>query len=468
MLRLTRDSAIYSLGAVTGKAVAIVLVPIVTRALSPDDYGRLEVLSTLGSALVSILLLGIDRAALRLAFTAESDRRRLLASWYALAAAIVVPPALVAVALARPLSEAMFASAGYTLAVASVGAVVALGTFQFLALAVLRADRRPVAYAALSGGGLVLNAALVAALVLTTGATVGGVLAAYAVSLLVGAVVGVFLVRDSIRARPSLAFARRLLLLGLPLAPTVAAIWLAELANRAILLGTAGAAEVGFLGLGLRFASIASLAVGGLQLAWEPHAYAAGSSSAALARLANDARRALIGVATVVVAIALTGPELIGALSGPAYLPALPALGAALVAALAAALFVVTTTPSLLAGAMRDVGIASLAGSAMVVAGTLALAGPLGAAGAAAGLAFGQLAAALVAAWSGRRHPGLPVAWARTGTLLMLAAAVAVLATTLGSGPVERLALGLAFAAALYLEGSLASLVRRPFGRIRA
>ena len=119
MLRLTRDSAIYALGAVAGKAVGVVLLPVLTRALSTDDYGRLEVLSTLGSALISALLLGIDRAALRLSFSEEGEvRRSLLSTWYGIATALVLPPALVCLLFAAPISAVLFGNADYARAVA--------------------------------------------------------------------------------------------------------------------------------------------------------------------------------------------------------------------------------------------------------------------------------------------------------------------------------------------------------------
>src|SRR3954451_5181285 len=74
--RLSRDSLVFSLGAFAGKAAALVLLPILTRVLSTDDFGRLDVLSALTSALISVLLLGLDTAALRQFFDLDSDDER--------------------------------------------------------------------------------------------------------------------------------------------------------------------------------------------------------------------------------------------------------------------------------------------------------------------------------------------------------------------------------------------------------
>src|SRR3954465_13795473 len=74
--RLSRDSLVYSLGAFAGKAAALVLVPILTRVLSTEDFGRLDVLSALTSALISVLLLGLDTAAVRQFFDLSNEDER--------------------------------------------------------------------------------------------------------------------------------------------------------------------------------------------------------------------------------------------------------------------------------------------------------------------------------------------------------------------------------------------------------
>lgn len=466
MLQLTRDSAIYALGAVAGKAVGLLLLPVLTRALAPEEYGRLEILSTLGSALISALLLGIDRAALRLSF-AEGDaaRRSTLTTWYLMATALALPPALLLVVAAGPVSAVLFGDPSAETAVALVGWITLLGTYQVVALTILRAERRPAAYAALSGGALLLNAALVIAGFAVVPAAVDLVLLAYALSLGAGAIAGAALVRRVAFGRPSRGAVSSLLALGLPLAPAVVATWLAEFLNRAIVLGTAGPLEVGYLGVGLRFASIAGLAVAGLQLAWEPHAYAHGGAAAGLRPLAQDARRALVGVAALVAALGLVSREAVLLVSGGTYLPAVPALGFSLLAVLATGATIIAMTPSLLAGAMRDVGAATLGGIAAGVAATLLLAGPYGAAGAAAGIAFGQAISALAVGWLGRARSEIALPWPRILVVAGASVAVTLASTVAEATPALRALLAAAFVLVLLAEGSvrqaLASLVTR-------
>jgi O-antigen/teichoic acid export membrane protein len=468
VLRLTHDSAIYALGAVAGKGAALVLLPVLTRSLSTEEFGRFEVLSTLGTALVVALLLGLDRAALRLAFVERGEARRaMFGSWWAIATVVLLPPAVVLVAAARPISAALFGDPMYTGAVALVGVIALFNTYEVIALTALRAEQRPGAYALLSGGGLILNAALVIGLIVAFGARAELVLLAYAVSVVVAAVVGGALVRRVAMARPSRRAIRSLFALGLPLAPAVAATWAAEFADRAILLGLAGPTEVAYLGFGLRAASVAGLAVTGLQLAWEQHAYGLGTAPASLARLADDARRSMIGVALVVAAVALVAREAVLIVAGSTYLPALPAIGLCFVAIIGSALFVITTTSSMLASAMHEVGAATLVGVGVTVGGTLILAGPYGAAGVAAAIAVGQVSAAFAAGWLGRGRVAIPLAWIPTAAVLAASAAVALASTMVETPLGLRAVMGGAFALALFAEGSVGAVTGRLLRQVR-
>ncbi len=468
VLRLTRDSAIYALGAVAGKAVAVALVPVLTRSLSPDEFGRFEVLSTLGTALIWALLLGLDRAALRLAFNGDiTQRRTLFGSWYAIATALALPPSVLLVAAAGPISAALFGNAAHASAVALVGAIAVFGIYEAIALTVLRVLRRPGLYAAVNGARLVLNAALVVAVIVAFGASVELMVLALALSFAASAIAGAGLVRYTVLGRPSLRASRALFRLGLPLAPAVAANWIAEFAIRAIVLGLAGPTEVAYLGLGVRVASIAGLAIGGLQLAWEPHAYDLGATPTSRRQLAHDARRALVAVAAVTALIALLSRELVLVLGGPAYLPALPAVGFCLIAVLGGMIFIVTSTPSMLDTAARDVGIAILLGIGASMLATVALAARFGGAGAAAGIALGQVTSVLAMAWVGRYRSPVPIAWRPTASVLIAAAAVALASTVVDTSPAARGAVAALFAVVLVAEGTVAAMTGRLIRHVR-
>jgi O-antigen/teichoic acid export membrane protein len=59
---LGKDSVIYGLGGVLAKSVSIITIPIYTRIFTPEIYGRLDMLITLGSFLVLLMVMGTDSA----------------------------------------------------------------------------------------------------------------------------------------------------------------------------------------------------------------------------------------------------------------------------------------------------------------------------------------------------------------------------------------------------------------------
>ena len=57
--RLARHSAIYGLGGVISRVVAVFLLPVYTRYLEPSDLGAVGVLIALTAVLVTIMRGGI-------------------------------------------------------------------------------------------------------------------------------------------------------------------------------------------------------------------------------------------------------------------------------------------------------------------------------------------------------------------------------------------------------------------------
>jgi len=445
---LTRTSAVFALGAVLGKVVGLVLLPVLTRLLTPAEYGSMDVLMSLGTALTAGLLLGLDVAALRLYFDQpdREARRRLFGTWYAIALAVTVVAGIVVALESGNISSRLFPGAGLQPAVLAISVIVVAQTLQVIALTVLRAEGRAGWYAAISGGVLVLYAALAVWLLHVWQADANAVLVAWALALVIAAIVGALLVRREAFGRPAVQLGRALLWLGLPLAPAVAASLGADFVNRTILLTAGGAADVAYFTVAVRFASVAGLAVAAFQLAWQPRAYAMGRTYAAGVRLAADARWIVAIVCAVVVALAVAGPELVTVAAGAQYITALPALGFSLVAVLGAALYLVASLPSAVVRMTRDLAVATGVAVAVAVVGNLVLAPLWHSTGTAAAVAAGQFGAVVVVGWLGLRRWRLPVDWARIGALVTVTAVSALACTTLvGNGqPIVRLILGIA------------------------
>ena len=60
--KLFKDSAIYGLGAILIKSLAFFTLPIYTRVFTPEEYGVIEMFTTIGSLLSIIMTMGLDSA----------------------------------------------------------------------------------------------------------------------------------------------------------------------------------------------------------------------------------------------------------------------------------------------------------------------------------------------------------------------------------------------------------------------
>ena len=91
MKRLGRHSAVYGLGGIVSRVIAVFLLPVYTRYLDPDDFGAVGVLLALSAVLVTILRAGISSAFFRFTFDSNDPERRLLvlrtSFWFTMASA---------------------------------------------------------------------------------------------------------------------------------------------------------------------------------------------------------------------------------------------------------------------------------------------------------------------------------------------------------------------------------------------
>src|SRR5438132_543977 len=117
--RLTRDSLVFALGAVAGKAIGFLMLPVLTRLLTPSEFGRFDVISALVGAGVSTLILGMDVATTRLAFDERTqDRRALFGTWYAIAGIVVLPVAAILILASGPISQVLLGESAHAPAIA--------------------------------------------------------------------------------------------------------------------------------------------------------------------------------------------------------------------------------------------------------------------------------------------------------------------------------------------------------------
>src|SRR5437868_13337955 len=89
--RLAPHSAIYGLGGLVSRILAVLLLPLYTSYLTTADYGKIETLVAASTVLVIVLRLGISSAFFRFYFDSTDAEHRVLvvrtSFWFTMASA---------------------------------------------------------------------------------------------------------------------------------------------------------------------------------------------------------------------------------------------------------------------------------------------------------------------------------------------------------------------------------------------
>src|SRR5215471_8835513 len=185
--RLAQHSAIYGIGGLVSRILAILLLPLYTKYLPPDAYGRVEIV-TAAIAVVSIVLqLGISTAFFRFYFDSKDPARRLVvvrtSFWFTMGTATL--GLALGVIFAAPIAHVLQLGDDVSLVRAGAVGLWAQTNYQQLT-ALFRVEERSVAYAIASVANVLIT---VAAMVLFVAVFQWG-----AIGLIVGNFVGTLVV----------------------------------------------------------------------------------------------------------------------------------------------------------------------------------------------------------------------------------------------------------------------------------
>lgn len=318
---LLKSSGIYIGAALLNALFPFLLMPLLTRALPPDQYGvvgTFAALVNLGSVLVGLSTHGLISA--KFFGSKPADFARCVTACLVIAAitasVLLLGLPLVHGAIAR--TSGVVSGWQWTIVAASTG--------QFMiavALAVCQIRGQALRFGALQVANTALNMTLTLILVLGMDMGWQGRALAHAVVALSVGFVGLLMLRHS----KSLAFTVRksdlfeVLRFGLPLVPHAAAGVLMGSVDRLVLTGLVGPAASGQYFVAFQVASIVTLVSAALNQAWVPWLYKRLS-------LGNDQSKKEIvsvtyiifgGVILIGLAVAVMSPLLIKFLAGDSY-----------------------------------------------------------------------------------------------------------------------------------------------------
>lgn len=319
--RLAQHSAIYGLGGLVSRFVALLLLPLYTRYLTPADYGAVETLVALAAILATILRLGIASAFFRFYFDSTDPAHRLrvvrTSFWFTMTMATL--GLVVGLALAGQISEWLFdTNDRATLVRMAFVLLWAQMNFEQMT-ALFRVEERAVAFTAATLANLVITvtATIVFVVVLDWGATgviagnFTGTLAVYA-ALLVYRHEQLGLTLD----RPLL---RRMNRFGLPLVPSMLALWMLNFGDRFFILKLSDASEVGVYSIGSRIASAMVLLLTAFRAAWPAFAFSIEDDERARRAYSYVLTYLLFVASWAALALGLLAPWIVEWLTTPAF-----------------------------------------------------------------------------------------------------------------------------------------------------
>jgi O-antigen/teichoic acid export membrane protein len=434
--RLGKHSAIYGIGGLIQRIVAVLLLPILTHYLSPADYGAIEALVALTAVIFALLRAGIQSSFFRFYFRAETDPERLTivrtSFWFTMGAATI---ALVAGEIFAPqIAQLLYKSHEHVdlVRAAFVGLWATMNYDQLTAL--FRVEERSISYSIASLANVFLTITMTLLLVIVfdqgpRGVIVGnfsGTLAVYVVLLAYR------------RAQLGLEFNggvfRNMIEWGMPLVPSVIALNAIDFADRFLLVRIKGTHELGLYAIGVRIAAALLFVLAAFRTAWPAFAYSI--------REDNEARRTYGFVLTYVtffsswaaLGLGLTAPWLVRLLTQPEFYA-----GARVVPILSFA-FVVFGAYVVVVTSIGRVG---RRGSNWIITGIAAIIGVLlnlalipafGMTGAAVSMLLSYFVIFLGMTWKAQRVFHVHYQWRRLGTAAGTAAALTVIGKLVDGG----------------------------------
>ncbi|HEV2775110.1 MAG TPA: lipopolysaccharide biosynthesis protein [Solirubrobacteraceae bacterium] len=430
--RLLAGGAAYQASSVLSAVLALVTLPLYTRALTRADFGIAETLLTF-IILASILLrLGLGEAFVRFYFqTPEAQRDHLARTTTATVLLVTTIAALLGALLAGPLSVLLlgFEDAGLM-------RIALLGLWSFtnleIAYALLRVEERRRTYVVASLCNVLLTVALTVALVVALDGGARGYLAGNYVASTVVLLGLWWLLRSRIgpriggEQRLPLRPLRPLLAFGVPTVPADATVFALNVVDRAYILRTQSAAAAGLFALSVKLATAVILAVRGFQLAWPPLAYSIGDDREAGRFYAAVATWYVVLAGYVVAGLTLLGRWVVRLLAAPEYFAAHEALPWVALGWAMYGLFLVLVTIGGRAGVTTRTFPAALAGVVVNGVVLVALVGPLGIAGAGIALVAAYAVMLVVLHLLTRGLFAVPFQWRRLVHAVVLLAGVSV------------------------------------------
>jgi O-antigen/teichoic acid export membrane protein len=318
---ILRASGVYVAATSASAAVGFLLLPILTRVLTPEDFGVLGLLAATFGILSAVV--GLNPTLMvtaRFAILSPERIRELISASVPITLATAVVAWITLLFVGRVWSDFRLPNWAFLM----LAAMAMVGVYRNVGMTLLQMRHRPKEYAALEIGGAGLGGLLALLLVVGFGLDWRGKFFADAASVIVlGAGLSVYLIRhDFLKLRIPARALRELVVYSAPLTAHALSFWAINAQDRYFVAGMVGVGAVGIYSVAYSFGNILNLVHAGVMRGFAPHFYER-------ARLGEHERREIVRFTYGYVLVSILGWVVFVAatwLLVPAYLG--PAFGA--------------------------------------------------------------------------------------------------------------------------------------------
>lgn len=324
---LGRDTVLYGVSHALSKSATLILLPIYTRHLTPEEFGVLDVAFVL-AALLNLGMQGeLNQALMRYFHRDQARQTELLITIRRAVVVLGLAVTLLGLAAAPLLARLVSDSPDVVLLLRLV-VIMAFGASLFsIAATQLRMERRIGRYTIASLASVVVSATLSIVLVVRLGWGVPGAVLGSLAGTWVAAVLSMFWTRPGGSGGFRMSVLRESLAFSLPLLPAVGAYYLRQFGDRFVILAFLPAASLGIYALGFKIAMIPGMLVEALRRSWGPLAMSVIGDPDQNAIYRHGMRLYALVLGVIGFGVATAAPELVRLFGSEAYAGSEPVIG---------------------------------------------------------------------------------------------------------------------------------------------
>ncbi len=465
--RLGKHSLIYGLGGLVSRILAVLLLPLYTRFLTPSDYGKVETLIALTTVAGIVLRFGIHSAFFRFYFDSPDPaaRRLVLRTSFWFTMAMATAGLVGGLLLAAPIADVLFGSpdSSELVMAAFVGLWAGMNYEQLTSL--FRVEERSVAFVSASLVNILLTIGATLLLVVALDKGPIGVIVGNFIGTLLVYVVLIGYRREQLGLQFDRGLLREMNRFGVPLIPTALFLWVTNFSDRIFLVRLADTTEVGLYSVGVRISSAMVLLLTAFRLAWPAFAYSIDDEREARRTYAYVLTYLVAFTTGVATALALLSPWIVDWIAAPAFAESSKVVGPLAFAAVAFGGYIVVAIGIGRAKRTQFNWVVTGAAAVVNIGLNLLLIPPYGMMGAAVATvaAYVTMFAGMVW-WSQQVYP-VPYQWRRVATAAAAGLALVAVGKLAGAGLAVALPLAVAYPLALLPLGFYLPAERRAIGR---